>query len=37
MLDRTQQARATAEKLLELLPDLPKEDCQALRRKLFEN
>jgi hypothetical protein len=36
MLDRTQQARATVEKLLALLSDLPKEDCQVLRRKLFE-
>lgn len=35
--DLRRQARDAAAALLELLPDLPKEDCQALRRKLFEN
>jgi hypothetical protein len=35
--DRGRQAQEAAAKLLELVDDLPKEDCQALRRKLFEN
>lgn len=34
--DRTRLARDAAAKLLDLLSDLPKEDCQELRRKLFE-
>jgi hypothetical protein len=32
---RTRQARAAAAALLDLLPDLPPDDRQALRRQLF--
>lgn len=35
--ERTRRAQNAAAKLLELLSDLPKDDCQTLRRQLFES